>query len=112
MTEQLGNDFYIKDKNRRILSKLVGTNILDDEDFIPFIDYIKTTDWYINFQKYCAEHNLDFNLKIRNMCYIYEFEIGYDLRLIPSLITKYDIQEGTDNWINYRNALRIKLEKL
>ena len=99
----------IEFENREFLYGLEGKNMMDDKVFIPFIEYIKQTDWYKGFVKYCELNNINVDERFRGFFYISKLEFGYNIVFVPKLVSRYDVEDNTEKWKEYQKILAIKL---
>ena len=98
------------DKNVSKLLVMNNKNLLEDSGFKPFIDYIKSTEWYFRLVDYCERKNKDVSNYFDKMFVVEEVIIGYTHFFVPRIITSYDIQEQTEIFIKYNELLKEKIK--
>lgn len=97
------------EENAQKLIKMDNTNLLDESYFLPFIDYVKSTEWYISLVDYCERKNKDISDYFNKMFIVREHQIGYDTIYVPQIISSYDIVEETEIYKVYKELLIKKL---
>jgi hypothetical protein len=99
----------LDNKSKEFL-KYEGRNILYDDDFLKFVDYIKLTKWYTNVYTYCQKNNKDVDDMFESFCIIRKINVGYRTMFVPSVITKCDIEKNTKKWKIYKKIITSKIE--
>ena len=80
---------WVKVKNAR---EFIGKNLFDFEEFKPLIDMV-LSDRLKELEDYCKRSKKDYPTKLKQMCEINEYEIGYYTMILPSFMNRIDIQE-------------------
>lgn len=97
------------EENAHKLIKMDNTNLLDDSHFLPFIDYVKSSEWYSDLVYFYNKRNKDISEYFKKLFIVREHQIGYNIIYAPQIISNYDIVEETEIYKVYKELLNKKL---
>lgn len=97
------------EENTQKLIKMDNTNLLDDSHFLPFIDYVKSGEWYVRLKDYCNKNNKDISEYFSKIFIVSERNIGNDIIFAPYIISNTDIKDNTEIYNVYKELLIKKL---
>ena len=81
-----------------ILLKLLWCDARDYDEFKPFVEFVKKSEWYLGLVEYCKKTKKDIKPYLEKCFMIFPYDLGQVTAVVPLHINKIDIIYKTEKY--------------